>query len=87
MRNGGSPLAHLSSSTAVALGESRWLCPPTRAPNALGPLFSDFLAQCEQIEKDFYRHREEAERNKALIERHRHEEAARAKAVADKFTE
>jgi hypothetical protein len=33
MRNSGSPPAHLSSSTAAALGEPRWLQPPQRAPN------------------------------------------------------
>ena len=87
MRNGGSPPAHLSSSTAVALGESRWLYPPPHAPNALGPLFLDFLAQCEQIEKDFYCHWEEAERNKALIEQHRQDKAALVKAVANELTE
>ena len=69
MRNGGSPPAHLSSSTAVALGESRWLYPPQHAPNALRPLFSDFLAaQCEQIETDFCRHQDEAARAKAVAD-------------------
>ena len=50
------------------------------------PLFSDFLAQCKQIEKDFYHFQEEAKRNKALIEQRRQDEAAHAKAVADEFT-
>ena len=52
MRNGGPPPAHLSSSTAYALGESRWLYPPQRAPDALGQSILDFLAQCRQIETD-----------------------------------
>ena len=50
MSNGGSPPAHLSSSSAFALGESRWLYPPQRAPDALRPPISGFLTQCEQIE-------------------------------------
>ena len=37
MRNGGPPPAHLSSSSAFALGESRWLYPPQRAPDVLRP--------------------------------------------------
>jgi hypothetical protein len=52
MRNGGPPPAHLSSSTAFALGESRWLYPPQRAPDTLGQSILDFLAQCRQIETD-----------------------------------
>ena len=50
MRNGGPLPAHLSSSSAFALGESRWLYPPQRAPDVLRPPISDFLTQCEQIE-------------------------------------
>jgi hypothetical protein len=50
MRNGGPPPAHLSSSSAFALGDSRWLYPPQRAPDALRPPISGFLTQCEQIE-------------------------------------
>jgi hypothetical protein len=55
MGNGGSPPAHLPSSTAFAL------------------------------EKDFSRHWDEAEGANALIERHRHDEAASAKAVDDEW--
>ena len=50
MRNDGPPPAHLSSSSAFALGESRWLYPPQRAPDTLRPPISGFLTQCEQIE-------------------------------------
>jgi hypothetical protein len=50
MSNGGSPPAHLSLSSAFALGESQWLYPPQRAPDALRPPISGFLTQCEQIE-------------------------------------
>ena len=52
---------------AVTLGESQWLYPSQRAPNALGPLLLGILAHCKQIEKDFYRYREVAKHNKALI--------------------
>jgi len=51
MRNGGSPPAHLSSSTAFVL------------------------------KNDFSRHREEAELNNELIDRRRHDKAARATAI------
>jgi hypothetical protein len=49
MRNDGPLPAHLSSSSAFALGESRWLYPPQRAPDALRPPILGFLTQCEQI--------------------------------------
>ena len=50
------------------------------------PFFSDFFAaHCEQIEKDFYRRREVAERNQALIERRRQDEAALTKAVTNEL--
>ncbi len=50
MGNGGSPPAHLSSSSAFALGESQWLYPPQHAPDALRPPISGFLTQCKQID-------------------------------------
>ena len=73
--------------SASTLGGVPMAVPPSqRAPKALRPFFSDFLAiYCKQIEKDFYRCREEAERNKALIEQRRQDKAVRTKAVADEL--
>jgi hypothetical protein len=38
LRNGGSPLAHLPSSTATPLDPLRWLAPPQRAPELQPPV-------------------------------------------------
>ena len=44
MRNGGSPPTHLSSPTATALGEPRWLHPPKRAPEPGAPARASYVA-------------------------------------------
>ena len=73
--------------SASTLGGVPMAVPPSqRAPKALRPFFLDFLAiYCKQKEKDFYRCREEAERNKALIEQRRQDKAVHTKAVADEL--
>jgi hypothetical protein len=38
MRNGGSPPAHLPSSTTTPLDPLRWLAPPQRAPEPQPPV-------------------------------------------------
>jgi hypothetical protein len=44
MRNGGSPPAHLPSSTATSLDPLHWLAPPQRAPEPQPPVHASDAA-------------------------------------------